>query len=1288
VLFMALASSLASAQTGTTASLGGVVVDDAGGVIPGATVMIKNEATGVSLAPIVTNAAGVFSLPALDPGVYTVTVSLSGFKTAVVNGVRVVTVSPANLKIALQVGELSETVNVAANSEVVQTQATTISSTINGNQIANLPLVTRNALNFMTFLPGVDTGGTHSQRASTVAGLPNSALAISIDGVNTQDNLLKSSNTSGFFSIITPSVDAIEEVTLSTATPGADASAQGAVQIRFTTRSGTNTYTGSAYEYFRHPDLNSNSFFNKLNDLPRNQITLHQYGARLGGPIAIPGIYSGHGRSFFFVNYEEFYQPSEITRTRTIMNPLPTTGVFTYTAGGVQHQVNVLGLAAANHQIATVDPLVGKILGQISAAVKTTGTVTPNSNPNTSSYVYQSPSTGRRHFPTVRLDFNLGARHRLSGVYNFQKFNSDPDTLNNVDPEFPGFPVHGSQYSYRNSTSITFRSTLTPNLVNEVIYGNLYSPVYFFGDVTPAQFAGWNGLAINLSGGGNGGAFNGLTRPWATRGPESRNGSDWNIDEKLTWQKGRHSLQFGENFTRVGLWQNDWLVVPAMSFGVDTTNDPAAGLFVPANFPGLTSGSQALADARQLYGLLTGRVTSIAGEIDLDEHTNEYTWLGTETQRARMDEVGTYVQDAWRVRPNATINAGLRYELQFPFQPLNSIYATNTIADLCGVSGTGSGGGGRPCNLFKPGTLTGVTPTYKPYASGTKGYNTDYNNLAPSVGLAWQPNVQHGLFRGILGNPEQATVRAAWAVAYNREGLSSYTGVFSRNPGAFVTTTRNVSNGNLVYPGESWPLLLQQTSRLGPPAVCSGAVTPACYPLKPEYPVPINRSSGVNLFDPNYEVGHTNSYTVGLQRSLSRDMAIELRYVGTRNRHGQETQDWNEVNLVESGFLDEFTRAQTNLYANIAAGRGQTFAYFGPGSGTSPLPIYLAHFSGSSNASNPAAYTSSNFTSSGSFVGQLARLNPNPQGAANALIGNATFRSNLAKAGLPSNLFVLNPDVSTARITVSDARTRYDSLQIDVRRRLANGLAIDANYTYAVRDNDTLDSLRVGRVFVRSTAGVPHALKVTANFDVPFGRGKRFGADANAWLDGVAGGWSVNLTGRVQSGQVLDFGNVRLVGMTVKDLQKAINYRFDRSVTPMRVYDLPADIIENTSKAFNVDVNGYVNGEPTGRYLAPANGPDCVQVVRGECAPRDVFVVAPVFTRFDLSAKKSIRTGGKTSIAIEYDVLNIFNAIDFNPRISTSTNIDDYRVTSAYSDVNGTFDPGGRLGQLVVRFNW
>ena len=123
-------------------------------------------------------------------------------------------------------------------------------------------------------------------------------------------------------------------------------------------------------------------------------------------------------------------------------------------------------------------------------------------------------------------------------------------------------------------------------------------------------------------------------------------------------------------------------------------------------------------------------------------------------------------------------------------------------------------------------------------------------------------------------------------------------------------------------------------------------------------------------------------------------------------------------------------------------------------------------------------------------------------------------------------------------------------------------------------------------------------------------------------------------------------------------------------------------------KAFSFNVLGYTAGDPTGRYIAPANSPSCIQVLRGDCAPKDLFVVAPIFTRFDFAARKRFTTGGKTSFSLEVDVLNLFNAIDFNPVISTSTNPDNYRVTTSYSDVNGTFDPGSRVGQLVLHFNW
>jgi hypothetical protein len=509
--------------------------------------------------------------------------------------------------------------------------------------------------------------------------------------------------------------------------------------------------------------------------------------------------------------------------------------------------------------------------------------------------------------------------------------------------------------------------------------------------------------------------------------------------------------------------------------------------------------------------------------------------------------------------------------------------------------------------------------------------------------------VKEGWLRKILGDPDLATIRASYGVSYNSDGLSFYTGVYGGNPGNVVSTTRSATSTQfpLVPPGESWPVLLRQPERLGPsPNI----------PAEPVYPMAINFNSGVNLFHPDYQTPYARSYSIGFQRALTRQMAVEIRYVGTRLIDGSATEEWNETNFTTNGFLDEFKLAQQNLQAAIARGCGGSgqpacsFAYLGPGTSTNPLPIYLAAFTanGVTLAGDASRYTGTNWTNT-TRLAELAALNPNPSGAANNIVGNATFRGNLVTAGLPRNFFVLNPDVSGASVRTNGDFTKYDSLQIGLRRALSNGIALDANYTWASRFSTTLDTLRQERVLVQSTAGVPHALKMTVAYELPFGRGKRFGTDMRKGLDWAAGGWSLNLTGRVQSGTVLNFGNVRVMNMSIDELRDNFKIRIDDATGI--IYTLPQDIIDNTIKAFSTSATsatGYgALGPPSGRYLAPANGPDCIQEVRGDCAPHDVFVEGPIFTRFDLNAKKRFDLSSKRSFEFAVDVMNLFNAINF-----------------------------------------
>ncbi len=776
---VALSSTFAYAQTAT---LTGVVTDTAGGVVPGANVSVVNNATKVALESV-SNTAGQFSFPALPVGTYTVTVSLTGFKTFVATEVRLLGGQVGNVNASLEVGNLTEKVEVKAGSELVQTQSSEVSSTLSVEQLSNLPLNSRNALYSVALLPGVATTG--GPRGAIINGLPNNTVNITIDGVSTGNMLM---STDGFFSMVTPRMDAVEEISVTGAVPGAGGGT-GSVQIAMTTRSGSNSFDGSVYHYWRQPDFNTNYYFNKINDLDKNQVTAHQYGFRQGGPIVIPGLYDGRGKAFFFFNFEHLYQPSSVTRTRTLLRPEAQAGVFGYnvTVAGQQERrtVNLVQLAQANNQISAFDPTVIRLLNEIRATTTTTGVVNDNLAGNTLEYVYQSEAKGNRYSPTTRLDFNLSDRHRLSGAYWLQRFTSNPDLLNSVDPLWPGLPNKGEQNSYRTTGNSTLRSTFGKNMVNELVGGFQWSPNEFFSNVTADQFANQDGYGLS---------FPISTSPTVVITPQPRNTTTWNVANTLNWLKGSHSLSAGGAYNGILNRQNAYTVVPNISLGFDTVNDPAIGLFNTANFPSATAGQ--LTEARNLYALLTGRVTSIAGTARLDSATGKYVYNGDLARKSRQDMFALHVQDQWRATPTLTVNAGLRWDLFLPFTPADNTWSRATIEDICGISGTGNGVGGRGCNLFQPGVQTGtLIPTFDRFEPGDGSFKTNWTDFAPNVGVAWRPDVQDGWLKALLGDPEQATFRAGYAMSYNQERIDRFTANAGANAGGVISASRNTDHG-------------------------------------------------------------------------------------------------------------------------------------------------------------------------------------------------------------------------------------------------------------------------------------------------------------------------------------------------------------------------------------------------------------------------------------------------------------------------------------------------------------
>jgi 3-oxoacyl-(acyl-carrier-protein) synthase len=289
-------------------------------------------------------------------------------------------------------------------------------------------------------------------------------------------------------------------------------------------------------------------------------------------------------------------------------------------------------------------------------------------------------------------------------------------------------------------------------------------------------------------------------------------------------------------------------------------------------------------------------------------------------------------------------------------------------------------------------------------------------------------------------------------------------------------------------------------------------------------------------------------------------------------------------------------------------------------------------------------------------------------------------------------------DLSEVDVLLSGAKgwpVLEEYLQIELRRRLSRGLSVSGSYQLATQTDTSYVSHRYGYVTGPSADNnVRHAVKFQWDWSVPVGRGRRYGTNLNAVLDGIVGGWEFNGAGRVQA-RMVDFGNVRLVGMSVKDLQKDYFFRINNdpaNAGRKLVTMLSDEIILNTRRAYNVSATsatGYSDlGVPEGRYIAPANSATCIQLRAGDCAPRTMLVQAPWFTRIDISLTKKFVPQHRLNFELKFDVINLFDNINFNPVANPGSGATIFQATSAYTDLNNTFDPGGRLGQITWRVNW
>ena len=1234
-------------QAQTTGSLSGTVVDQAGSVVAGATVTVKNNATGEERRSTSSD-SGVFSFQQLSPGNYTVTVEIKGFKKSVHSDVAVSVALETSLNVGLQIGLETEVVTVTTGQDVINTTSPSLTNVIDTRQVQDLPLPSRNPLELAGLQAGIAVTGDNV-RGSSIAGLRQTATNVTQDGINAMDNFVK---TSSLFAISTPSLNSTAEFSMTTGTVGSD-QGRGVGQVTLVTKGGSNEFHGGAFYMNRNDALQANTFFNNALGTRRPRQNQHFFGFDIGGPIYFPAfgeggprIWNGKDKAFFFFAYEGFRDNFSVTRNRTVMTEDALGGTFRYNRICPTNPVDPACVAG----VQTVDLLA--IGNQNTLNTLTMATLNaiprPNNNDvgdgfNLAGFRYNVTGVSNndkyvgRYDHQLVSDSSLGS-HKFEFVFNYFKNILSPDTFNGLEAPFPG-GINAFQGGPRYLVTGALVSNFGSDKTNVFRVGKQWAPVGFLLDTDPTETFVF---------------FTGITNPFPILGgPFEKQGRDtqvWQISDNFSWTKGNHVFRMGADYQQIFADTfNDAGITQVINLGTPAHN---GGGIADSSFP--FSNATIRANARAVFANIVGNLNTSTQTLNVTSPTSGFVPGATRSRLFKQRDIALYVQDQWRVRPNFTLNLGVRWDtMGVPYDPSGLAIQLTDHEDIFGVSGPG--------NLFTPNAPIGPAPAIGSldFVSGDTGiplYNSDLNNFAPFIGFAWSPNFDSGIGRFLFGEAGKSSIRAGYSISYLRDGftvISNALGTGTTNPGLIQTANINSATNS--------PNL---TGVLGPGGI--DLVIPGfTMPVSDRTNNLLNPNNGLWAIDPNLKTPYVQQWSFGYEREIFEDTAFEIRYSANHAIKLYRAVDFNEINIFENGFLPEFLNAQKNLAAFIAANpscgqTGQPPCSFQPGSapGTVPLPIFTNYFRGATLANsweNTTFVSHFNNNNVGSIASTLQWSNTY-RAARECLPGGPVAGC----TGIPSNFFVANPNAHFARLLTNDSMSNYHSLQVEIRRRFSDGLSFQADYTFSKALTDapdaqgnnqsTLEQFRTLRDksldYRRSNDDQTHRFVANALYDLPFGQG------GDSWVNYLIGGWSVGgivawssrppffiTSGRTTfnafgTNVALDGNNLpaQLLGMTFEE--------FERNVG---VFRTPGGVFWFNPDMLNVTFNA------SGRVNTSVLKPGLI----GQPAPGE-FGNFPLnslnsgsYFNVDMSLTKRIPLGERFKFELKTTFINILNKANF-----------------------------------------
>ncbi|WP_238324680.1 carboxypeptidase regulatory-like domain-containing protein [Pseudacidobacterium ailaaui] len=1022
-----------------TGSLDGTVTDSSGSVIANAAVTLTEQNAGTKYQGR-TSSTGYYVFPSVRPGTYTLTVAYSGFRDFQKSGIRVYIGTRFSQNVTMQAGAATETVQVTANGPGLETSTSDIGTVITSEQVEELPLAVSGALRSLQTLefltpgavgPGTSGGTTYAK----IDGGQTLGSDYLLDGISTQ----RSENGSGLFDQTTPSVESVQEFRVETTSLPAEFGRTTGGLANFKTRSGTNSYHGVIYDFYKNAALDANSWFNNgylaLNagnpsvqsQFKRPPDTKNDYGITMGGPVRIPHLYDGRDKTFFFFSFEELRYNNGGTALSTVPTAAERNGDFSATLGGP---------VAGN----PVNPCTGRVLltGQIFDP-NTTQTVNgvmcrtefqnnqvptnrsqlaqkilayippPNLPGQINNFAYFTTSTNTQSVYGIRIDQNIGTRHRLFGFWNSRE-NYTPG-----NPNFP-FPIDtGPQVQdfYAKYFRGGWDYILSPSILNEFVIGSNRINSY---NSSRAALSGkdWDQMLGIQNGYGPTFPVFSLGQDGPTIGQAN---ADDNVDNAIAaydyvnWQKGAHSIRFGGTFR----WQQFSYI----------NNGGQAGSF--NFFRNQTAGTNN--EIGPTGNSVAAFLLGVPGDENRQIFYHHPRWIS--------HYYGAFLQDDWKFRPNLTFNLGFRWDVDTPrWEAEGNSSALNPTAPNPGANGIpgvlefAGKGAGRNGNMQE--TWADV-------------YRKDFS---PRIGFAWSPGFLQGL----------SVLRGNYSIYYGPLIYADYgqglTQGFTANPNYF--------NANGFLP---WG------------------------PLDNGFPTP---PSGINL-DPTQLNGQAidyvgksygrpamvQSWSLEVQQEIAKDL------VGTIGYLGQHSTRLHALLIYLNDMPEKYLQLGDTLNATI----------------NSPQAIA---------AGISAPYP--NFTNTwGPDVTVQQALRPFPQ---YGYINGDSYLQNTGQA-------------------------TYNALEAKLQRRFSQGLTLLASYTFSktITDADSIQpywntllsqggtqnpyNLKAEKAV--SAQDVPNNFVVSYLYDLPFGKGRKFLANAHPVVNQILGGWRIGGIQRYVTGQPMSF---------------------------------------------------------------------------------------------------------------------------------------------------------------------